>query len=73
MIIFGFMLSLQTWFSPRGVSNLIDNTNEVEETISQQNNDYWSRLIKSDENPGWLWDPVEKEWVDDPNLPRGEQ
>jgi hypothetical protein len=73
LIILGFMLSLQTWFSPRGFSNQIDNTNEVEESLSEQNNDYWSRLIKSDENPGWLWDPVEKEWVADPNLSRGEQ
>tara|TARA_B110000093_G_C12971845_1_gene413028 strand:- start:5059 stop:6162 length:1104 start_codon:yes stop_codon:yes gene_type:complete len=74
LIILGFMLSLQAWFSPKGVRKLADNTNEVEEMISDDNSDYWSRLIPSDENPGWLWDPIEKEWVADPNnLPGGKQ
>ena len=31
--------------------------------------DYWSRLVASEENPGWLWDPVEEEWVADPENP----
>ena len=31
--------------------------------------DYWSRLVSSEENPGWLWDPVEEEWVADPDNP----
>ncbi|MDE0954426.1 MAG: hypothetical protein OR994_07095 [Candidatus Poseidoniales archaeon] len=73
LIILGFMLSLQAWFAPRGVRKLIDNTNEVEELISEEDSDYWSRLIASDENPGWLWDPIEKKWVADPNFSGDEQ
>ena len=82
LIILGFMLSLQTWFAPRGVKKSIDHTTVVEESIvskkieestSEPDSDYWSRLIKSDDNPGWLWDPVENEWVADPNLSGGEQ
>ena len=74
LIILGFMLSLQAWFSTRGVKKLVDHTNEVEESILDESGDYWSRLIPSDQNPGWLWDPIEKEWVADPNNPpRGEQ
>ena len=77
LIILGFMLSLQTWFAPRGVRKSIDHTTVVEDSIvtkkieestSEPDSDYWSRLIKSDDNPGWLWDPVENEWVADPNL-----
>ena len=47
-------------------------TNQVENSVSELDSDYWSRLIKSDDNPGWLWDPVENEWVADPNLSGGE-
>ena len=81
LIILGFMLSLQTWFAPRGVRKSIDHTtaveesivtNQVENSVSELDSDYWSRLIKSDDNPGWLWDPVENEWVADPNLSGGE-
>ena len=46
---------------------------KTEESTSEPDSDYWSRLIKSDDNPGWLWDPVENEWVADPNLSGGEQ
>ena len=28
---------------------------------------YRARLLKYDEHPGLLWDPVDEEWVDDPN------
>ena len=31
--------------------------------------DYWSRLVSHAEHPGWLWDPVEEEWVADPHNP----
>ena len=33
--------------------------------------EYNSRLIHSEDNPGWLWDPVESEWVADSNNPPG--
>lgn len=74
LIILGFMVSLQSWFAPRGVDKIIDNTAEVEKSIianqessvTELDDEYWSRLIKSEENPGWLWDPIENEWVADP-------
>ena len=31
--------------------------------------DYQSRLVSHAEHPGWLWDPVEEEWVADPKDP----
>jgi hypothetical protein len=73
------MVSLQSWFAPRGVRKIIDNTAEVEESITDiqetsvpdSDNEYWSRLIKSEENPGWLWDPIENEWVADPAVTSG--
>jgi hypothetical protein len=77
LIILSFMISLQSWFSPRGVRKTIDNTIEVEESMvneeepSISDEAYWSRLIKSEENPGWLWDPVENQWVADPNHSSG--
>ena len=42
-----------------------------ESTTPELDEKYWSRLIKSDENPGWLWDPIENEWVADPELSKG--
>ncbi len=30
--------------------------------------EYLARLQQSEEHPGWLWDPVEEEWVEDPNV-----
>ena len=73
------MVSLLSWFAPRGVRKIIDNTAEVEESITDiqetsipdSDNEYWSRLIKSEENPGWLWDPIENEWVADPAVTQG--
>ena len=79
LIILGFMVSLQSWFAPRGVDKIIDNTEEVEKSIivnqessvPELDDEYWSRLIKSEENPGWLWDPIENEWVSDPAVSVG--
>ena len=77
LIILSFMISLQSWFSPRGVRKNIDNTIEVEESMVNEEKSsisheaYWSRLVKSEENPGWLWDPVENQWVADPNHSSG--
>jgi hypothetical protein len=42
---------------------------EEPETASEE---YMARLVHSEENPGWLWDPVEEEWVADPNFQGGE-
>jgi hypothetical protein len=59
------------------VRKTIDNTIEVEESMvneeepSISDEAYWSRLVKSEENPGWLWDPVENQWVADPNHSSG--
>ena len=58
---------------------IIDNTEEVEKSIivnqessvPELDDEYWSRLIKSEENPGWLWDPIENEWVADPAVSVG--
>jgi hypothetical protein len=79
LIILGFMVSLQSWFAPRGFDKIIDNTEEVEKSIivnqessvPELDDEYWSRLIKSEENPGWLWDPMENEWVADPEVSLG--
>ena len=79
LIILGFMVSLQSWFAPRGVRKIVDNTTEVDKSINDDqelpvpdlDNEYWSRLMKSEENPGWLWDPVENEWVADPAVTSG--
>ena len=37
----------------------------------EEPDEYWSRLVPSGDNPGWLWDPVKEEWVADPNNPPG--
>jgi len=79
LIILGFMISLQSRFAPRGVPKIADNTSEVEKLMTENqgssvpmlNDEYWSRLIRSDENPGWLWDPIDSEWVADPSFSSG--
>ena len=35
----------------------------------EEPDEYWSRLVPSEDNPGWLWDPVEEDWVADPQNP----
>ena len=59
----------------------LDHTEVVEEAEAppeppglESADDYWSRLVSSEENPGWLWDPGEEEWVADPdNPPEGDE
>lgn len=72
-IVFGFMVSLQARLSPRDGEG-DDATPEVEAQIpppepEPAKDDYWSRLVSHAEHPGWLWDPVEEEWVADPHNP----
>ena len=35
--------------------------------LEDEDEAYRARLLKYDEHPGLLWDPVDEEWVDDPN------
>ena len=76
LLVMAFLLSLQARLSPWEGRLELDHTEEVEaaETLPEPPglepaDDYWSRLVPSEENPGWLWDPVEEEWVADPNNP----
>ena len=76
LLVMAFLLSLQARLSPWEGRPEIDHTDEVESAEAppeppglEPNQDYWSRLVPSDENPGWLWDPVEEEWVADPDNP----
>jgi len=75
-----FLLSLQARLSPWDGGPAQDMTPEVEADTtpseppgleSEEPDAYWSRLVPSGDNPGWLWDPVEEEWVADPNNPPG--
>lgn len=79
-LVLSFLVSLQTRFSPWEGRPEIDHTEEVEAADApppppglepQPADDYWARLVPSEENPGWLWDPVEEEWIADPNNPPG--
>ena len=70
-IVFGFLLSLQTRLAPRDEDTL-DPTSEVEARTPVQEpakNNLESRLVAFPEHPGWLWDPVEEQWVPDTNKP----
>ena len=79
-LVLAFLVSLQTRFSPWEGRPEIDHTEEVAAADTpppppglepQPADDYWARLVPSEENPGWLWDPVEEEWIADPNNPPG--
>ena len=39
----------------------------VDEPTVDEDEAYRARLLKYDEHPGLLWDPVDEEWVDDPD------
>ena len=81
LLVMAFLLSLQARLSPWEGRPELDHTEEVEEAEAppeppglESADDYWSRLVSSEENPGWLWDPVEEEWVADPdNPPEGDE
>jgi hypothetical protein len=53
---------------PIPIEEIPDIEPEVENDDTEE---YNSRLIHSEDNPGWLWDPVESEWVADSNNPPG--
>ena len=87
LLILSFIVSIQIRLSPWDGKDELDHTQEVvasepeipppppgmEEDPQNDDEEYWSRLVHSEENPGWLWDPVEEEWVADPNFQGGEQ
>ena len=82
LLVTSFLLALQARLSP-WEGGPVDMTSEVEAESAppeppglepeepDQPDEYWSRLVPSEENPGWLWDPVEEEWVADPENPPG--
>ena len=44
----------------------------AEDTADEAETAYSERLVKYDEYPDLLWDPVEEEWVDDPEAGGGQ-
>ena len=80
LLVTAFLLSLQARLSPWEGGPAQDMTLEVEEDttppeppgLEPEEPDeaaaYLARLVKYDEHPGVLWDPVEEEWVDDPDF-----
>jgi len=82
-LVLAFLVALQTRLSPWEGRPELDPTEEVEAAQAEEvpppppglepepADDYWSRLVSSEEAPGWLWDPVEEEWVADPENPPG--
>ena len=83
LLVIAFLLSLQSRLSPWEGGPAADMTTEVEADPappeppglepeqSEESDEYWSRLVPSEDNPGWLWDSVEQEWVADPENPPG--
>ena len=77
-MIIAIMVSLQGLLQPSRKKHELDQTEEVEaaketpvesvveEPIVDEDAAYRARLQKYDEHPGLLWDPVEEEWVNDP-------
>ena len=82
-LVLAFLVALQTRLSPWEGRPELDHTEKVEAAQAEEvpppppglepepADDYWSRLVSSEEAPGWLWDPVEEEWVADPENPPG--
>ena len=78
-MIIALLVSLQGLLQPPRRKDDLDQTQEVEvaeETPAESVVDdptvdedaaYRARLLKYDEHPGLLWDPVDEEWVDDSN------
>lgn len=79
-MIVALMVSLQGLLQPAKRKHELDQTEEVEaaedppvesaveESTLDEDAAYRARLLKYDEHPGLLWDPVEEEWVDDPDF-----
>ena len=80
LLVTAFLLSLQARLSPWEGGPALDMTLEVEAETAPpeppglepegpgEEAAYLARLVKYDEHPGVLWDPVEEEWVDDPDF-----
>lgn len=80
LLVTAFLLSLQARLSPWEGGPALDMTLEVEAETAPpeppglepegpgEESAYLARLVKYDEHPGVLWDPVEEEWVDDPDF-----
>ena len=78
-MIIALMVSLQGLLQPARRKHELDQTEEVEaaeetpvepvveESTLDDDAAYRARLLKYDEHPGLLWDPVDEEWVDDPD------
>jgi hypothetical protein len=78
-MIIALMVSLQGLLQPARRKHELDQTEEVEaaeetpvepvveESTLDEDTAYRARLLKYDEHPGLLWDPVDEEWVDDPD------
>jgi hypothetical protein len=56
LLVISILVTLQGRLSPVIQREEIDQTKIVDK----------SPLIRSDDNPGWLWNPVAEEWVEDP-------
>ena len=82
-LVLAFLVALQTRLSPWEGRPELDHTEKIEAAQAEEvpppppglepepADDYWSRLVSSEEAPGWLWDPVEEEGVADPENPPG--
>lgn len=78
-MIIALMVSLQGLLQPARRKHELDQTEDVEaaeetpvepvvkESTVDEDAAYRARLLKYDEHPGLLWDPVDEEWVDDPD------
>ena len=74
LIILAIVVNLQAILQPQKERSKIDQTSIVEESSHNNSSnpensskDYLDRLVKYDEYPDLLWDPVEEEWVKEPN------
>lgn len=61
LLIISFLVTLQARLYPPNHSDIIDQTKVVTS----------SEMIRSEENPGWLWNPDTEEWVEDPDFEGG--
>ncbi|MAK40528.1 MAG: hypothetical protein CL993_02225 [Euryarchaeota archaeon] len=62
IIIFGFVLSMQSWLVSTDFS---DYFSKVRSKSHESENNDSQRMIFHEKYPGWLWDSVEEKWVPD--------
>ena len=72
---------LPSRYSRRSKKNMLSSpTNSLETIANQEQNQSdehtnlktSNSLQKHEEHPGWLWDPIEEEWVPDPDFGHGD-